>query len=129
MQLRTVWAAVVLAVALPLVLWSVVPVGSSAAQSPGKIQEKIDRNKSLIGGHKAKERVLTSDISSKTKRISSLESDISRLSARQQKLQTSLDRKREELAAVQRRLRSERARLTRLKSRLLVVRRALAERL
>ena len=129
MQLRTVWAAVVLAVALPLVLWSVVPVGSSAAQSPGKIQEKIDRNQSLIGGHKAKERVLTSDISSKTKRINSLESDISRLSARQQKLQTSLERKREELAAVQRRLRSERARLARLKARLLVVRRALAERL
>ena len=32
----------------------------------------------VIGGHKAKERVLTSDITRQTKRISSLESDITR---------------------------------------------------
>lgn len=122
MQSRAVWAA---AVCLCLLL----PAGSSAQKTPGQIQEKIDRNESLIGGHRAKERVLTSDISSQTKRIGTLQSDIDRLSARQHKLQTSLDAKREELAAVQRRLRAERARLTRLKARLTVVRRALAERL
>ena len=115
-------------VAAPLLLWSLLPVGSTA-QSPGELQKKIDRNNSLIGGHKARERVLTSDISQQTRRIDALQSDISRLSARQQKLQTSLDAKREELAAVQRRLRQERARLTRLRARLIVVRRALAERL
>ena len=73
--------------------------------------------------------MLTTDISQQTRRINTLQSDISRLSARQQKLQTSLDAKRDELAAVQRRLRQERARLTRLRARLIVVRRALAERL
>ena len=109
-------------------LWSVLPVGSEA-QSPGQIQKKIDRNKSLIGGHKARERVLTSDISGQTQRINTLEGDITRLSNRQQKLQTSLDAKRAELAIVQRRLREERARLTRLRARLLVVRRQLAQRL
>ena len=67
--MRTVWVAAVLAIALPLALWSIVPVGSSAAQSPEQLQRKIDRNQSLIGGHKAKERVLTSDISSATQRI------------------------------------------------------------
>ena len=115
-------------VAAPFLLWSLLPVGSTA-QSPGQLQKKIDRNNSLIGGHKSRERVLTTDISSQTRRINTLQSDISRLSARQQKLQTSLDAKRDELAAVQRRLRQERARLTRLRARLIVVRRALAERL
>jgi murein DD-endopeptidase MepM/ murein hydrolase activator NlpD len=117
-----------LVASLPFVLWSVLPVGSSA-QDAGKIQRKIDRNKSLIGGHKAKERVLTTDISRQTKKINGLEADITRLSARQQKLQSSLDDKRAELAIVQRKLREERARLTRLRARLLVVRRALAQRL
>src|SRR5262245_60653050 len=127
MRVRLVLVAAVV-VALPFVLWSLLPVGSSADQTPGQIQKKIDRNNSLIGGHKARERVLTTDISQQTSRINGLESDITRLSARQQKLQTSLDAKRRELAAVQLRLRQERARLTRLRARLLVVRRTLASR-
>ncbi len=126
MRVRLFLLAVV--AAAPFLLWSLLPVGSTA-QSPGSLQKKIDRNNSLIGGHKSHERVLTSDISSQTRRINTLQSDISRLTARQQKLQTSLDAKRDELAAVQRRLRQERARLTRLRARLIVVRRALAERL
>ena len=117
-----------LVASLPFALWFVLPVGSSA-QSPGQLQKKIDRHNSLIGGHKARERVLTSDISNQSRRIHTLQSDITRLTNRQQKLQTSLDAKRAELAIVQRRLRDERARLTRLRARLLVVRRQLAERL
>jgi len=128
MRLRLALAAL-LAVVLPFVLWSVLPVGSSADQSPGQIQKKIDRNNSLIGGHKARERVLTTDISSQTKRIDTLQSDISVLSNKQAKLQTSLDAKRRQLAAVQVKLRAERARLTRLRARLLVVRKQLAARL
>jgi murein DD-endopeptidase MepM/ murein hydrolase activator NlpD len=127
-RMRLRLTLLVLVASLPFVLWSVLPVGSSA-QDPSKIQKKIDRNQSLIGGHKAKERVLTTDISRQTSKINTLQSDITRLSARQQKLQTSLDDKRAELAIVQGKLRSERARLTRLRARLLVVRRALAQRL
>jgi peptidoglycan DL-endopeptidase CwlO len=97
MRLRLTVLALV--ASLPFVLWSVLPVGSSA-QSTDKIQKKIDRNNSLIGGHKARERVLTSDISSQSRRIDTLQSDITRLSNRQQKLQTSLDAKRAELAVV-----------------------------
>src|SRR4051794_2458028 len=118
----------VLFAGVPFVLWSVLPVGSSA-QKPGSIQSKIDRKQSLIGGHKAKERVLTTDISRQTNKIDALQSDITRLSNRQQRLQQSLDDKRAELAVVQGKLRDERARLTRLRARLLVVRRALAQRL
>ena len=61
-------------------LWSLLPVGSSADPTPGQLQKKIDRNNSLIGGHKARERVLTTDISSQTRRIDTLQSDITRLS-------------------------------------------------
>src|SRR3954470_22992172 len=104
MRLRLALAAF-LAVALPFALWSVLPVGSSADQSPGQIQKKIDRNQSLIGGHKARERVLTTDISQQSTRINTLQSDITRLSAKQAKLQNSLDKKRAQLAVVQRNLR------------------------
>jgi peptidoglycan DL-endopeptidase CwlO len=118
----------VLAVVAPIALWAVLPV-LSEGQTPGQIQSKINRKQSLIGGHKAHERVLTSDIAQYTDRIHALEDDISKLSARQHKLQTSLDAKRTELAAVQAKLRTERARLARLRARLLVVRRTLAQRL
>src|SRR3954453_5572310 len=80
MRLRLALAAL-LAVALPYALWSVLPVGSSADPTPGRLQRKIDRNNSLIGGHKARERVLTTDISRQTSRIDALQSDITRLSA------------------------------------------------
>src|SRR4051794_15213634 len=127
MRLRLALAAL-LAVVLPFALWSALPVGSSA-QSQGEIQKKIDRNQALIGGHKARERVLTTDISQQSRRISTLQGDITTLSARQAKLQASLDAKRIQLAAVQVKLRDERARLTRLRARLLVVRKQLAARL
>src|SRR3954469_4163193 len=127
MRVRSLCLAA-LAVAIPFGLWSLLPVGSSA-QSPGAIQRKIERKESQIGGHKARERVLTTDISSQTARIGALQGDIDRLSARQQQLQTSLDAKRAELAQVQARLRQERARLARLRARLLGVRRTLAGRL
>src|SRR3954468_21026311 len=84
MRLRLVLAAL-LAVVLPFALWSALPVGSSA-QSQGEIQKKIDRNQALIGGHKARERVLTTDISQQSRRISTLQGDITTLSARQGKL-------------------------------------------
>jgi murein DD-endopeptidase MepM/ murein hydrolase activator NlpD len=128
MRLRLACLAA-LAVIAPYVLWTLLPVGSSADQSPAQIQKKIDRNQSLINGHKAHERVLTTDISNQTHRINGLQTDIDRLSARQQKLQTDLDAKRAQLAQVQNRLRQERARLARLRARLIVVRRTLAQRL
>src|SRR3954470_12956382 len=128
MRLRLACLAA-LAVIAPYVLWTLLPVGSSADQSPAQIQKKIDRKQSLIGGHKAHERVLTSDITNETQRINGLQSDIDRLSARQQKLQSDLDAKRTQLAQIQDRLRQERARLTRLRARLLVVRRTLSQRL
>ena len=119
----------VLVASLPFVLWSVLPVGSSA-QDPGQDPEE-DRSQQVADrrpqgqGAGADDRHLAVRAAGSTR----CESDITRLSARQQKLQTSLDAKRAELAVVQGKLRAERARLTRLRARLLVVRRALAQRL
>ena len=63
--------------------------------SPGQIQNKIDRNQSLIGGHKANERVLTTDISRLHAAGSTrLQSDITALAGAPAELQTSLDAKR-----------------------------------
>src|SRR3954453_4578619 len=128
MRLRLACLAA-LAVIAPYVLWTLLPVGSSADPSPGQITKKIDRKQSLINGHRAHERVLTTDISNETGRINALQSDIDRLSARQQKLQTDLDAKRAQLAQVQDRLRQERARLARLRARLVVGRQTLWQRL
>ena len=116
-------------VVLPLVLWALLPVGSLADQSPAQIQRRIDRKQSLIGGHKAHERILTTDIAAFTQRIRGLHADITRLGNRQQALQTSLDAKRAQLAVVQAKLRDERARLARLRARLLQTRAVLARRL
>src|SRR5690242_15563241 len=118
MRVRLVlWAALI--VAAPRVLWSVLPVFSAADPSPGQIQKQIDRKNSLIGGHKAHERVLTTDISNQTRRINALQGDIDTLTAKQTKLQASLDQKLAKLAQVQDQLRQERARLARLRARLL----------
>jgi murein DD-endopeptidase MepM/ murein hydrolase activator NlpD len=128
--MRSRLSLLLLVVVLPVALWALLPVGSSAdTPSPAQLQSKIDRNKSLIGGHKAHERVLTTEVSAYTNRIRALQANITTLSARQQKLQASLDAKRAQLAAVQAKLRAERARLARLRARLLVVQRTLANRL
>ena len=68
-------------VAVPLVLWAVLPVGSTA-QTAGPIQNKINHKESQIGVKRRHERVLTSDISAYTHRIDRLEGSISRLATR-----------------------------------------------
>src|ERR1700754_708772 len=113
MRLRLLLTVVV----LPVALWAVLPVVSSADQSPGQIQSQIDHKQSLIGGHKAHEQVLTTDISKYTKKIDGLQGDIDTLTTRQQKLQATLDAKNATLDDVQGKLRTERARLARLRAR------------
>jgi peptidoglycan DL-endopeptidase CwlO len=117
------------AVVLPLGLWIVLPVGSTADPSPGNLQNQIDRKESAIGVHRRHERVLTTDISAYTGRINRLQSSITVLAGRQDRLQTNLDAERRELARVQANLRTERLKLARLKARLLLARRVLTQRL
>ena len=111
--------------ALPLALWAVLPLGSSGQS----LQQKIDRGRAKIEQHKGRERVLTSQVSAFTSKISSLQSDITVLQTKQVRLQASLDAKRAELAQIQEDLRRERLRLARLKRRLAESRVELANRL
>src|SRR3954449_11123585 len=70
------------AVLLPVALWALLPVGSTADPSPGQLQNQIDRKESAIGVHRRRERVLTSDITAYTNRIDSLQSTITVLAGR-----------------------------------------------
>jgi murein DD-endopeptidase MepM/ murein hydrolase activator NlpD len=116
------------AAALPLALWGVLPLFSSA-ESPSSIQHKIDSKRGQIEQRRGKERVLTSDISAATHRINSLQTDISGLQSKQVSLESDLQAKRAELAQIQEELRRERLKLARLRDRLARARVLLAQRL
>ena len=112
------WATLVLLLALTTGL-------GQAASLSNKIKEK----EGAIDGKKAKEGVLTADISGFTSRIDSLQADISGLQAKESKLQADLDAKLARLSGIQADLRAERARLARLRAKLANGREALSKRL
>ena len=114
-----------LVAAMPLALWLAVPVLSDGAPLSSRIESK----KREIAKKKGRERVLTTTISTYTKRINLLEGDITTLQARQLRIEADLARKRAELARVQDELRRERIRLVRLRARLAESRAALSDRL
>src|SRR3954447_13219060 len=120
-----VLTAVILACVL---LWAGLPLPTSG-QSLNSIQGKIEATRGKIGRKKGTEHVLASDIASYTRRIDHLQVRISTLGRRQTILEADLSRKRAELEQIQAQLRAERARLLRLRTRLVVSRRALAQRL
>jgi len=118
--------------ALPLALWAALPLASQGAAPHGRlddIQKKIQATQGRIGRRKGTERVLTTQISSYSERIGTLQARIGRLERRQAQVQSDLDRKRAELTKLQGQLRYERRRLVRLRARLGEARAALAERL
>jgi peptidoglycan hydrolase CwlO-like protein len=116
MRVRVLLAAV----ALPLVLWALLPLpssGQSKQEELQKLQQRIDRARAKIGAKKGTERVLTTQISRYNRRIRRLQSEIGTLQTRQQRVQVDLDAKRAELERLRGELRSERARLVRLRAR------------
>jgi len=128
MRLRLLLAGAV----LPLVLWAVLPVLSQGA-SPGSrlhdIQRKIETTQGKIGRRKGTERLLTTQISAYTRRITRLQGRIGSLEGQQANAQADLEAKRAELFHIQGELRYERRRLVRLRARLAQARTALAQRL
>src|ERR687893_967813 len=117
MRVRVLLAAV----ALPLVLWALLPLsstGQSKQEELQKLQQRIDRAREKIGRKKGTERVLTTQISGYNRRIRRLQRRIGTLQTRQQRVQVDLDAKRAELESLRGELRSERARLVRLRARL-----------
>jgi peptidoglycan DL-endopeptidase CwlO len=114
--------------ALPLALWAVLPLVSTG-QSVDSLQRKIDRKRDQIEWRKGRERVLTSEISAYTRKISGLQADITTLQTKQVSLEADLEAKRAELARIQEDLRRERLHLARLRTRLAEARVELANRL
>lgn len=115
----------------PLALWGLSPLVSTAAapRTLNQVQSAITAKQKQIDRKKGSERVLTSDISGYTSRITKLQSKISTLQGQQVSVQADLDAQRAELVKVQGQLRDERARLSRLRARLIVARGALEDRL
>jgi murein DD-endopeptidase MepM/ murein hydrolase activator NlpD len=125
-------AIFLLVAGFPLVLWSVLPVGSDGASPSARLdrlQRKIQVKESQIGQRKGRERVLTTEVAAYSGRIDRLQSHIWTLQRRQDAVQADLDASRARLEATQAELRAERRRLARLRARLVVVRAALGRRL
>jgi murein DD-endopeptidase MepM/ murein hydrolase activator NlpD len=118
--------------ALPLALWAILPLLSHGA-TPGsrlhELQRKIQTTQGKIGRRRGTERLLTTQISAYSRRITHLQGRIGTLQNRQAEAQADLDAKRAELARIQADLRAERRRLVRLRARLAQARAALAQRL
>ena len=118
-------------VALPLALWSVLPL-QSAGSPVGRaadLNSKIDQTRAQIERKRGTERLLTGDIASYTRRINRLQGDITGLQRREATIQADLSAKQAELVRIQTDLRNERARLARLRARLAQARTVLARRL
>jgi len=113
-------------VLLPLALWALLPMvssGQSASQSElDKIQSRINKSRAKIGAKRGRERVLTTQITSSSRRIN-------RLAARQSFIEVDLNAKRSELERLRTNLRAERARIVRLRNRLAKARTLLTRRL
>ena len=123
----------VAAVALPLALWAILPLGSagqtSKQQELESLNSRIDNARKKIGRKKGAERVLTTQISGYQRRIRKLQGKITTLASRQDVIEVDLDAKRSELERLETDLRAERARLVRLRARLTDTRRILRVRL
>ncbi len=120
-----------LALAVPAVLWAVLPLGSSASTEGhiSSLRNRIDRAKTQLDRKSGRAQVLSSTVAVYDRRIGGLQSGIDRLQSRENAIQADLDAKRAELAQIQDRLRAVQARLARLRARLLFARRVLAWRL
>lgn len=125
MRFRALLAGVV----LPIVLWTVIPVGTIAQSRLSTLQDKIDATQGKIEKQKGSEHVLTTQISAYNRRIDQLQGSISSLTVRVTRLQADLDRKRALLNRIQSELRFQRARKVRLRARLLEARHILSTRL
>src|SRR3954447_19688250 len=90
-----------------------------ALPMPGQtrsLDDKIHRKQHQVEQKKAREGVLTSDISSYSTRIRGLQGDIRNYASREAKLQGSLQRKRAEVQRVQDKLEVAQDRLVRLRA-------------
>ena len=118
---RTILAAAVAAVVLPLALWSFLP-GKTQAQSATKLQNQLN-------GSQNNEKRLSASAATFAKLVRDISSDIALLQKRLDAVQADLDTARQQLSTTRTQLRSQRARLARLRGRLAKAKVVLAQRL
>lgn len=117
--------------AVPLALWAVLPLGSTASTTGriSSLKSRIDSTQGQLQRKSGRAQVLSTTIAGYTRRINGLQAGITRLQTRENAIQADLDAKRAELARIQERLRVVQARLARLRERLAHARKVLARRL
>ena len=118
---RTILAAAIAAVVLPLALWSFLP-GKTQAQSATKLQNRLN-------GSQNNEKRLSASAATFAKLVRDISSDIALLQKRLDAVQADLDTARQQLSTTRTQLRSQRARLARLRGRLAKAKVVLAQRL
>ena len=118
---RTILAAAIAAVVLPLALWSFLP-GKTQAQSATKLQNQLN-------GSQNNEKRLSASAATFAKLVRDISSDIALLQRRLDAVQADLDTARQQLSTTRTQLRSQRARLARLRGRLAKAKVVLAQRL
>jgi peptidoglycan hydrolase CwlO-like protein len=118
---RTILAAAVAAVVLPLALWSFLP-GKTQAQSATKLQNQLN-------GSQNNEKRLSASAATFAKLVRDISGDIALLQKRLDAVQADLDTARQQLSTTRTQLRSQRARLARLRGRLAKAKVVLAQRL
>jgi len=118
---RTILAAAVAAVVLPLALWSFLP-GKTQAQSATKLQNQLN-------GSQNNEKRLSASAATFAKLVRDISGDIALLQKRLDAVQADLDTARQQLSTTRTQLRSQRARLARLRGRLAKAKIVLAQRL
>jgi peptidoglycan DL-endopeptidase CwlO len=122
-------AALCAALLLALLALAVLYPGASRSASLQAIQANINDKQAAIDRARAKEGVLTSDISSLSKRIRTLTREIGSLRRREARVQNTLDARRAQLARVQARYQVEHERFVRLRKELRRSQGVLAKRL
>jgi murein DD-endopeptidase MepM/ murein hydrolase activator NlpD len=123
--MRSRTAAFVALALAPLLLFALLPMGTTGAP----LQKRIDDARDRVDRAKRREGVLSTDVAAASRRIDAVQGDITVLRGRQAVLQRDLDGKRSQLNRLQDDLRAERARLARLRAKLALSRRVLALRL
>ena len=118
---RTILAAAIAAVVLPLALWSFLP-GKTRAQSATKLQNQLN-------GSQNNEKRLSASAATFAKLVRDISGDIALLQKRLDAVQADLDTARQQLSTTRTQLRSQRARLARLRGRLAKAKIVLAQRL
>ena len=118
---RTILAAAVAAVVLPLALWSFLP-GKTRAQSATKLQNQLN-------GSQNNEKRLSASAATFAKLVRDISGDIALLQKRLDAVQADLDTARQQISTTRTQLRSQRARLARLRGRLAKAKVVLAQRL